>query len=213
MNKHIRLASIAIAASIGLSNQALASNFSYTYLEISANATYFEDDFILPTNFGFVKYEGVSGASLVGSYQFTDVFYVFLSSNYLENSSNTTELNIAQSLLGFGTAFAFGNNTDINFGFGAASVEAEACFSVLCIKDSDTGLGLQAGIRHMVTNGFEISAVLEHNRFSDLGGLTTINTRASWWLNNTSSVFFGLGIDDDSDTLLSLGYRYTFSRR
>lgn len=213
MNKRVTLLGIAIAASIGFPTHAAASNFSYTYLEISASALRFNDEIRLPTNFGSEVYKDIAGASLSGSYQFTDVFYVLLSSSYFENSGDSTSLSISQGLLGLGTAFAVGSDTDINFGIGVASVEAEVCLTMFCVKDDDTGLGLRAGVRHKLTDAFEISTVVGHTRFSDADGSTTINAAGTWWFNNSSSMSFGFGMNDNSDTSMSLGYRYTFSRR
>lgn len=213
MNKRVTLLGIAIAASIGFSTQAAASNFSYTYLEISAGAVRFNDEIRLPTNFGSEVYKGIAGATLAGSYQFTDVFYVLLASSYLENSGDNTELSVSQSLLGLGSAFAVGSDTDINFGIGVASAEAEACFTNFCVKDKETGLGLRAGVRHKLTDALEISTVVGHTRFSDVGDSTSINASIAWWFNNSSSVSLGIGVNDDSDTSMSVGYRYTFGRR
>jgi hypothetical protein len=213
MNNRIKIIGVAMAAGIGFSTQAVASNFSYTYLEISANASIFKDEIRLPTNFGYEAYDGISGASLAGSYQFSDVLYVLLSSSYLENSGDSTELNATQSLIGLGSAFAVGSDTDINVGMGAASVDAKVCYSRFCINEDDTGLGLRAGIRHKVNDAFEISSVIGHDRFSDFGEITSISASASWWFNDSSSLSFGGGMDDDSDKSVSLGYRYTFGGR
>ena len=201
------LTTILVASATHVSAQ--ESNFSYSYLEISADALVFDDDI----HVGNVRYSGVAGASVSGSLQFSDNVFVRLGGSYLSNDGHGTELSNSVGGLGLGAAFANGDATDLIVQAGMVTSEAEVCVrSGLCYKEDETGLALGAGVRHMATENFEIGGGISYADLGDFGDGVAVSVRGAWWFNESASLFLGTSLNDNSDVGVEFGFRYSFVR-
>ncbi len=207
MYKPLLALSLAALTSFALVSPASASNFSYSTLSISFNGLNFNDD----VRVGNVRFSGINGAALAGSYQFSDNLFVAIGGSYLDNSGFGNELSLSTGSLSLGAAFPIAAATDFVARIGLASAEAEACVSGFCGKEDDNGILLAAGIRHLTSPNLEINAGLDYISLSNYDGRLSIGAGAAWWFNDSSSLFLNLGVDDDATTSAAIGYRYTFN--
>jgi hypothetical protein len=207
MNRIIALPALALLTTLSYTAPATASNFSYTYLETSLDVLVFDEN----VNAGNVEFEGVGGATIAGSFQFTDTLYVSLDSRYLQNTSNSTEISVGTGVFSLGAAFAVANATDLTVQAGTGTIETQDCFSGFCRKENTYAIQVGAGLRHLVSQGFEISADATYIDADDYDGQVTVGTAARWWFNDSSSIHLGVSVDKESNFGASFGYRFTFN--
>jgi len=206
MKRPVLTLGLAALTFLALASPASATNFSYSSLSISVNGLSFNDH----VQVGNVRFSGMNGMALAGSYQFSDNFFASLGGSFLENSGFGNEISLGTGALSLGAAFAVADSTDLVVQIGLANAEVEACISGFCAKEDNSGILLAAGLRHMVSRNVEINVGLDYVSLSNYDGQLSIGAGAAWWANDSSSLFLNLGVDDDSNTSAAIGYRYTF---
>lgn len=207
MKKRTYLPTLALLGLLSYAAPAAASNFSYSYLDISLEGLVFDEELRI----GNVYFEGINGASLSGSYQFTDMLYVSLEGSYLDNDGFGTEISAGTGALSLGAAFAAANATDIFVQIGTGNTEVEVCDSGFCVKDDESSIILGAGVRHLVSQSLEIRAGAGYASASEYDGNVSIGAETRWWIDDSSSLHLGITVDENSNTGASIGYRYTFN--
>lgn len=192
-----------------LSISAHASNLGYTMLGIDLTSTHYDE----ATNLGFVSFDSTAGASIYGSYQFNDNFFVMLAGQGESNEDSGFEISSSVGYFGGGFALPLGSKTDAVAKLALVSAEAKVCYNYgtysLCNKTEDDGYGMAIGVRHMATQNLEFNATFTHVELNDLGDSDTISLGGAFWFAKHHSIRLTFGDNDDATTS-ALGYRYTF---
>ena len=125
-------------------------------------------------------------------------------------------LNISEDVLGFDVE---ATQTNIGFGYivpatdttdfilGASYVDVEACLEGFGCDD-DNGYGLDAGVRSMLTESFELSATIGYVDISDESD-TAFGVGANYYITDNFSLGLTWGSSDDVDTY-GLNARFSF---
>jgi hypothetical protein len=182
MHKSIALGSI---FALGLTGQAMADDFSYTYVE----AGYF--------NAGDSDFDGFD---LKGSYGFTDLVHGF--AGYSDGKTDGG-FDVEGYEIGLGLSHSLTSNLDA---IGTVSY-LDADYS----GGSDDGYKLGARLRGRVGAGFEVEAGLNYVDFSDAGDDTSFDVGGRYHL--TSAFALGAGVEfNDDDEMWRVNVRYNFAR-
>lgn len=206
----MKISKLATGLATGLlSVSAQASNLGYTMVGIDLTSTHFDDDIVVwPETFS-----STSGASVYGSYQLNDNFFLMLAGQGESDEKNGVEINSSVGYFGGGFALPMGTQTDVVFRLAMVSVEGEVCYNFaggsICSNAEDDGFGMGLGLRHMATQNIEVNAEFTHVDLDDLGDSDTFSLGGAYWFGNHHSVRLSFGDTDDAKTS-ALGYRYTF---
>jgi len=183
----------AVAATLALLPLAAQSEgISYTYVE----AAYVETDI-----------DGVSrnadGYALRGSIGITD--NVFMFAGYTDQSIGPLDFEIYN--IGAGYAWSLTPRTDL---YGKVSyVRAE--LSGPGFGGNDDGFGLGIGVRHLVTDQFELEAAVSYVDLSDSGDDTALGIGARWHFTPQFSLGAEASFADDAKSY-GVGLRWSFGR-
>ena len=189
MRKFVALGAIAAAMALG-AQTAAAEGFSYNLIE-GSYAT------------GDVEGFDLDGFGVKGSWELAPTIFVFggLQNLEFDGGASLDSLN-----LGVGMNWALSDNADL---FGGASFER------LKSGSSESGFGVQAGVRGRVAERLELSAALKYADIGDAGDAFTYSAGGRWYFTPN----FALGLDynkiDLGDSgfdgdLFSVALRYDF---
>ena len=193
--------------SLGLSAPAIASNFTYTYLDAAAVASILDDDLVIAAD----EHSSLLGAGASGSLQFSQNFYASISGGYRASDKSNSEISQLDGEASFGAAVALGDSTDINFSLGAVRAEAEICIFSTCNSIKETGVAYSLGGRHWVSPNVEAGIQFKGYDFDNLESVTGITLHLAGWLSTRSSVFAEFNFDDAQTSTVAIGYRFTFN--
>jgi len=181
----------AVAATLALLPLAAQSEgISYTYVE----AAYVETDI-----------DGISsnadGYALRGSIGITD--NVFMFAGYADQSISSFDIETYN--VGAGYAWPISSRTDL---YGKVSyVKAEASGFGLSVDDDGFGLGI--GVRHLVSDRFELEAAVNYVDLSDSGDDTALGIGARWHFTSQFSLGAEASFADDANSY-GVGLRWSF---
>lgn len=181
----------AVAATLALLPLAAQSEgISYTYVE----AAYVETDI-----------DGISsnadGYALRGSIGITD--NVFMFAGYADQSISSFDIETYN--VGAGYAWPISSRTDL---YGKVSyVKAEASGFGLSVDDDGFGLGI--GVRHLVSDQFELEAAVNYVDLSDSGDETALGIGARWHFTPQFSLGAEASFADDANSY-GVGLRWSF---
>lgn len=186
----LKIASAVAATLAVLPLAAQSAGISYTYVE----AAYVETDI-----------DGISrnadGYALRGSIGITDNVFVF--AGYADQSIGNFDFETYN--VGAGYAWPLTSRTHL---YGKASyVKAEA--SGFGFSGDDDGFGLGIGVRHLVTDQFELEAAVSYVDLSDSGDDTALGIGARWHFTPQFSLGAEAGFADDAKTY-GVGLRWSF---
>lgn len=187
MRKYVAFGVIA-AMALG-AQTAAAEGFSYNLIEGSYNT-------------GDIEGTDIDGFGIKGSWALAPSIFVLggLQNFDIESSSNDYEtLN-----LGVGMNWALSDNADL---FGAATFER------VKIGPSETGFGVQAGVRGRVGNNLELNATVKYADIGDYGDSFTYGVGGRWYFTPNFAVgvdYNRLDLDGADGDLFSFALRYDF---
>jgi hypothetical protein len=186
----IKIASAVAATFALLPLAAQSEGISYTYVE----AAYVETDI-----------DGISrnadGYALRGSIAITDTVFMF--AGYADQGIGAFDFEAYN--IGAGYAWPLTSRTDL---YGKVSyVKAEA--SGFGFSGDDDGFGLGIGVRHLVTDQFELEAAVSYVDLSDSGDDTALGIGARWHFTPQFSVGAEASFADDAKSY-GVGLRWSF---
>jgi opacity protein-like surface antigen len=189
MRKYVALGVIA-AMALG-AQTAAAEGFSYNLIEGSYNT-------------GDIEGTDLDGFGIKGSWELAPSIFVLGGLQNLDIEGTSTSYDTLN--LGVGMNWALSDNADL---FGAATFER------VKIGSSESGFGVQAGVRGRVAERLELSAALKYSDIGDIGDAFTYTAGGRWYFTPN----FALGLDynklDLGDAnldgdLFSVAFRYDF---
>lgn len=142
---------------------------------------------------------GVSATKLLGTNVFIGAGYSSVSDD-VELLGSIMDLDFNSLSVGLGYRHGITGTTDV---FGAVSYqdfEIEASYQGQSVSESDSGYGLEAGVRSLVTHQLELGASL---MYTDVGDESETGFKLSATLHLTEHLSLGAGYGkaDDVDTL------------
>jgi hypothetical protein len=168
--------------------------FTYTYVEVA----YDETDFDL----GSVGDIDGDGITVSGSFELTEDWHVYA-------SYNTSDLDFGIDLdswaIGAGYRYPLRNDTDL---YGRVLyITTEADVPGIAADFDEDGLGLQARIRHRVSDEFEVEGGILYVDVADTD--TALQASARYYFTNEFSAGIGITFAGDTDGI-GISARYSF---
>jgi hypothetical protein len=177
-----------LSAAIAFSASAMASDLSYDYVDIG----------YVNTDAGY-GIEG-DGVKLNGSISINDNVYLVAGWSSVEaDLSMGGKIKADTYELGLGYHYGLAARTDLVLGASWLRGEGKTTgFRFGNVDVSDNGYILRAGLRHLLTNTFEVNAVVEHTDIMETGD-TGLNLGALYHMapNVAVGAFYTVGADED----------------
>ncbi len=184
----------AIAAAQQPNGRATQTNpFSYNYVELG----YAETEFDLGDG-GDIDGDGFT---LTGSFELTDEWHVVAA--YATNDLDFG-IDLDSWLIGAGYRYPLRNDTDIYGRLFYIDLDADGPGAS---DADDDGLGLQARLRHRISDVFEVEGGLQYINASDSD--TSLQAEGRYYFQPTFSVGVGLSFGGDSDGI-GVNARFSF---
>ncbi|PWK43588.1 hypothetical protein [Pleionea mediterranea] len=189
MNKLICSAGLLIASSLISAND----NISFDYLQAGYSTVELESLPGDPSEF--------TGYSIAGSYKWME--NVFIAGEY--NSTSDIGVDVNYSKLGVGYIHPLEN--DMSMFLQANYIVAELG-SRLAGDFDDKGFSVEAGLRALLTDSFELKGVVEFQRDADMDRNYVV-LGGNYNFNSSLSAYIDYKTESDSDIIV-LGARYNF---
>lgn len=198
MNKKI-LASSLLSASLLTSNIAFAETApNWDFIQ----ASYVSMDIDEIDELDFTGFD-ISGSKLVSD-------NIFIAANYSALSDDYSSVSVDTDTYGIGIGYRYGLNstTDALAILSVEGVSVKASFEGSSEKVDDTGFGLTAGIRSMVTEQVELTGTVKYVNI-DSESDTAFSVNAFYHFNSQFSIGAGYSISSDLSGY-NLSARYSF---
>jgi hypothetical protein len=190
-----------------LSSHSLAANYSYTYLEANYVSTQFDKKLTI----GNAHFSGMSGARLVGSFQFYENVSIHLGNQFVQAKNSGIEISDT-ILFGGARLIAPVEKFDLLLNFTGGNEKAEICGDIRCIK-IDTGFYL-LGVGGRLKINELLGINVDINRFTytedNIDSDTEYSIGFSIYPARQHSIRVEFGFDDDSESSIIIGYRFSF---
>lgn len=197
------------AATLGMglhSNDVMAANFGYSYVEVGSLLMKPDSDI----NVGGTSHSELLGADLGVSYQPANGPLFFrLKGDYLLSEKSNTEVSYAATRVGAGFVEAVGDKVDLWVAADWVLDSYKECVGSNCMSASDRAIGVSLGARYWLFSHLELNGAVGY--VTGQTGSSSLDVGAAIWLGKAASVRGNLAASHD-DITARVGLRYTFGR-
>lgn len=160
-----------------LSAPALATNFTYTNIDLSLGVMRLDENLRVEDE----VYKEFGTFALSGSSQINKNFALNLGVSLLANEGPHTEVNRSALTLGMAFPVAASELLDIVPTFGLLSVETEFCSYSACYKEDESGIAYGLGLRlWAIPDAVEVMAGIVDSTLDDSVAVVSLGA-ALWW--------------------------------
>ncbi len=198
-----------VAALLSVSSaHAEKPNFDYSSLRLSLGTVNYKTPLCVA---GSCASSG-NTAGVGGTLQIGDNFLIDLDGSSLKVNSGDWSADGSGGEFGIGLAFPMSNAIDFRGGISSISSDINACGFGVCVKHSDTGNSVSAGIRAWLNDAHTFSGAIDirSSKLSeDIGRTTTTGILLAYWVQTHHKLSVSYG-SNDKTTGTSVGYAYVF---
>lgn len=201
-----------------LSAPALASNFSYTNIDVSLGVLRLDESLQVEDEI----YEELGTFALSGSAQINSNFALSLGVSVLSNEGPHTEVSGSAVTLGMAFPFAASEFLDVVPALGLLSVESKFCGYSVCHQEDESGIAYGVGLRlWAMPDTIEVMAGIIDSTLAD--STATVSIGAALWWQRQHSLRLNYGARRESDRLrhdihyvnpgvseFAIGYRFSW---